>query len=205
MRHNELRDLTANLLREVVHDVSVEPELEPLSGETFPLRSADTEAHARLDVAARGLYGRRLERTMFDVRGFNPFVPSNRNLTIPSVYRNTSRRSGVSMNGESWRWSIPRLFPWSSQQLVGRGNLLRPSSPGLPARCVKSAMSLSRSRWLSYGRRSTFALFGQWLPVYVVTVRTRLDICLVRLCWRLLNVLWCHKLCTLCMIVQFLW
>ena len=61
MRHNELRDLIANLLREVAHDVSVEPELEPLSGETFPLRSANTEAHARLDVAARGVYGSRLE------------------------------------------------------------------------------------------------------------------------------------------------
>ena len=87
MRHNEIRDLTANLLREVAHDVCVEPALEPLSGEMFPLRSTNIEDHARLDVAARGLYGSRFERTMFDVWVFNPFVPSNRNLTLPSVYR----------------------------------------------------------------------------------------------------------------------
>ena len=80
MSHNELRDLTANLLRELAHDVRVEPELEPLSGETFPLRSANTDAHARLDVAARGVYWSRFERTMFGVRVFNPFVPSNRDL-----------------------------------------------------------------------------------------------------------------------------
>ena len=53
----------------------------------FPLRSTNIEDHAWLDVAARGLYRSRFERTMFDVRVFNLFVPSNRNLTLPSVYR----------------------------------------------------------------------------------------------------------------------
>ncbi len=33
LRHNEIRDLTANLLTEVCHDVSVEPALQPLTGE----------------------------------------------------------------------------------------------------------------------------------------------------------------------------
>jgi len=33
IRHNESRDLTANWLQQVCHDVSVEPSLLPLSGE----------------------------------------------------------------------------------------------------------------------------------------------------------------------------
>ena len=33
----------------------------------------------RLDVAASGLWGGRRERTLMDVRVFNPFAPSNRN------------------------------------------------------------------------------------------------------------------------------
>ena len=32
-RHNEIRDITANLLTEVCHDVMIEPELQPLTGE----------------------------------------------------------------------------------------------------------------------------------------------------------------------------
>ena len=55
MRHNDLRDLTASLLREVAHDVQVEPHLQPLTGETFRHRSAISEDGARLDVAASGV------------------------------------------------------------------------------------------------------------------------------------------------------
>lgn len=35
IHHNEVRDLTAQLLTEVCPGVSVEPPLQPLSGETF--------------------------------------------------------------------------------------------------------------------------------------------------------------------------
>ena len=35
IRHNEVRDLTAELLSEVCNDVSIEPSLTPLSGEEF--------------------------------------------------------------------------------------------------------------------------------------------------------------------------
>ena len=45
------------------------------------LRLPDVHVNAHLFIVQR------FERTMFDVRVFNPFVPSNRNLTLPSVYR----------------------------------------------------------------------------------------------------------------------
>ena len=33
LRHNEIRDITADLLTEVCHDVAIEPMLQPLTGE----------------------------------------------------------------------------------------------------------------------------------------------------------------------------
>ena len=55
IRHDELRDFTAEVLEEICKDVVVEPLLTPLSGERFNLRSTNTEDNARLDVAARGV------------------------------------------------------------------------------------------------------------------------------------------------------
>eukprot|EP00117_Sycon_ciliatum_P034485 scpid45796/ scgid4762/ len=87
LRHNEVRDLTAALLRDVAHDVHVEPHLQPVTGERFPLRSTITAEQARLDVVVSGLHGGRFERTFLDVRVFNPFAPSNRKPTIAGSYR----------------------------------------------------------------------------------------------------------------------
>ena len=87
VRHNEVRDLLANLLTEVCHDVSVEPHLQPLSGESLSLRTASIEDNARLDVAASGFWGGRFEKAFFDVRVFNPHASSNRTSPIASCYR----------------------------------------------------------------------------------------------------------------------
>ena len=86
VRHNEIRDLTANLLTEVCHDVCVEPTLQPITGETFSNATANSDEGARLDVAASGFWGGRFERAFFDVRVFNPHAPSNRQ-PLPTCYR----------------------------------------------------------------------------------------------------------------------
>ena len=87
IRHNEVRDLLAVLLSEVCHDVSIEPHLKPLSGESLSGSSANTEDGARLDVAAGGFWGRKFELAFFDVRVFNPHAPSNQTSQIASSYR----------------------------------------------------------------------------------------------------------------------
>ena len=87
LRHNEIRDLTATMLRQVAHDVVVEPSLQPLSGERFHLRSTNRNDQARLDVAAGGVWGGRFERTFIDVRVFNPMAPSNRKPSLAASYR----------------------------------------------------------------------------------------------------------------------
>eukprot|EP00116_Pleurobrachia_bachei_P011818 sb/3472080/ len=57
MRHNQIRDLTANLLEEAgCKDVTTEPRLLPITGEVFDHKTASTENDARLDVAALGIW-----------------------------------------------------------------------------------------------------------------------------------------------------
>ena len=78
LRHNEIRDITANLLTEVCNSVCIEPHLQPATGEHLNGASSNIQDGARLDIAANGLWGSRFERTYFDVRVFNPHASSNR-------------------------------------------------------------------------------------------------------------------------------
>lgn len=91
VRHNELRDLCAGLLSEVCHNVSTEPHLQPIEGEQFSTAMASTADGARCDIAANGFWGGRFERTLFDVRVFDPNVPSNLSSSIPALYRRCER------------------------------------------------------------------------------------------------------------------
>ena len=91
IRHNEIRDITANLLTEVCNDVCIEPHLQQVTSEHMAGASANTQDGARLDIAANGLWGGRHERTFFDVRIFNPHAPSNRHNTPAACYRSHER------------------------------------------------------------------------------------------------------------------
>ena len=86
MRHNEVRDFTAGLLREVGYDVEIEPKLQPLAGEELA-PSANRDSEARLDIKALGLWGGRFVCEFFDVRSFNPCARSNRTTQVASAYR----------------------------------------------------------------------------------------------------------------------
>lgn len=87
IRHNEVRDITASWLSEVCHGVTIEPHLQPLTGEILSHNSAITDAGARLDVAMYGFWGGRFEKAFLDVRVFNPCAQSNRRSPLTSVYR----------------------------------------------------------------------------------------------------------------------
>ena len=86
IRHNNLRDFTAELLSEVCNDVRVEPLLTPLTGEGFRYRSANTDDHARLDVSARDVWVKG-SRAFFDIRVFNPLAPSYSNQTLKAAHK----------------------------------------------------------------------------------------------------------------------
>ena len=87
IRHNEIRDLTANLLTEVCSDVRIEPDLHPLTGEVLTGASSNSQYGARLDIAANGFWGGRYQRTYLDVRVFNPHTASNRQTSVATCYR----------------------------------------------------------------------------------------------------------------------
>ena len=84
MRHNKVRDLEAELMREVCNDVRVEPELLPLNNEQTV--NGNVAQRARLDVSGNGVWGPQ-ERTFLDVRIMHPNAPSYREKDIQQVYR----------------------------------------------------------------------------------------------------------------------
>ena len=83
-RHNELRDLEADLLNTVCHDVQVEPVLQEITGEVLT-RSTSAALDARLDFHAHGFWDRQ-GSAFFDVRVFNPNAESYKDLTIQQIY-----------------------------------------------------------------------------------------------------------------------
>ena len=84
-RHDGVRDILAQILKDVTYDVSTEPMLQPLSGEILP-QGTNIEDEARLDIKARGFWGRE-EMAFFDVRIFNPFARSHINTNLEAVFR----------------------------------------------------------------------------------------------------------------------
>ena len=81
LRHNEIRDLTANLLTETCSEVCIEPNLQPVTPEQLSGATANTQDGARLDVSANGVWGGRHEKTYFDVRVFNPHALQQKPVT----------------------------------------------------------------------------------------------------------------------------
>ena len=84
-RHDGVRDIVAQMMKDVSYDVGTEPMLQPLSGETFPT-STNIDDEARVDIKARGFWGRE-EIAFFDVRVFNPFARSHMNTNLEALFR----------------------------------------------------------------------------------------------------------------------
>ena len=102
IRHNEIQDLTAHLMTEVCPNVALEPHLQPLTGERFSETTARIQP--RLDEAADGFWGSRFERSLFDVRVFNPYAPLSRRLQLPAAcYRTHKNIKRGHMTNESGR------------------------------------------------------------------------------------------------------
>ena len=86
-RHNYLRDITASLLKEASHNVTTEPNLQPLSGENLHPRSAITEDNARSDIRTDGFWSCDQQSSFFDVKIFNPTALTYCTKSLPSCYR----------------------------------------------------------------------------------------------------------------------
>ena len=83
-RHDEIRDLEAELLDMVCHDVAIEPTLQPLAGEDLN-RGANTAPNARLDVDCRGFWERQ-RAAFFDV-GYVTRMRTRTKLSPKQIYK----------------------------------------------------------------------------------------------------------------------
>ena len=114
LRHTEVRDFTGKLLAEVCPDVTLEPDLQPLEGESLDFASANHEDNARADIRARGFWGGNRQCTFFMSRfltqTLNPTDdhPSSHALGVRKMPRNEN------MSNASLKWSMAHLRPWSS-------------------------------------------------------------------------------------------
>ena len=91
LRHNEIRDITAQLMSEVCPNVATELTLQPVTNECFFHLSTNTESGAHQDVRAQGFWGVHHQQAYFDVRVFNPLAISNRQTTISTCFRSHDR------------------------------------------------------------------------------------------------------------------
>ena len=85
--HNRIRDLLAWYLTEVCPNVAIELALQPLSGETFTLRSAKVDDGARLDLKAQNFWVNTRSSAFFYVKVYNSHAPSNCKTLTAASYR----------------------------------------------------------------------------------------------------------------------
>ena len=98
IRHNELRDITTELMSEVCHNVGTEPSLQPITDEHLIHRTANKEDGARLDVAAENFWGNDRQRAFFDIRVFNPLAQSYQNTPLAQCYRRNEQEKKRAYN-----------------------------------------------------------------------------------------------------------
>ena len=114
LRHNEVRDFTGKLLAEVCPDVILEPDLQPLEGESLDFASANHEDNARADIRARGFWGRNRQCAFLMSR----FLTQMHNPTDghPSSHASGVRKTprNKNMSNASLKWNMAHLCPWSS-------------------------------------------------------------------------------------------
>ena len=82
MRHNDLRDAEARLLKQVCRDVKVEPGLLP-TDQDF---TGNVAEEARSDISVRGLWSS-YQKTFMDVRVSHPTSNSNMRKTPEQICR----------------------------------------------------------------------------------------------------------------------
>ena len=91
MRHNQLRDTVASIMKEVCHDVKVEPNLIPIDrGQDLTNYRFSREGNERLDVSGRGVWSP-FDCTFVDIEVTHPNCQSNRNLPLQQIFRQHER------------------------------------------------------------------------------------------------------------------
>ena len=92
IQHNEVRDTIAQCMEEAgCTAVGIEPELMPLDGEEFELKTANKEDEARSDIKCNGFW-KKLRQAFFDVKVISPFAKSNLKLEPTQMFRQAEKQ-----------------------------------------------------------------------------------------------------------------
>ena len=85
IRHDEVRDLTVKMLKEVCVEVTSEPMLLRIEGEQIEYATANRSPEARVDLSARGFWTRG-QRAYGDIRIFDPMAASHIQLSLDATH-----------------------------------------------------------------------------------------------------------------------
>ena len=88
-RHDEVKELIGHIANELYHDVEIEPNLIPISGEMLH-HTANRQQDARLDISIRDFW-QRGQRAFADVRIFNPFAQTHLNQKLENCFSNNEK------------------------------------------------------------------------------------------------------------------
>ena len=69
--HNEVRDLIAEAMRNVLHDVQIEPRLLAFEDQDLSRKTANRSTEARVDIRTRGFWTRQQD-AFFHIRVYTP-------------------------------------------------------------------------------------------------------------------------------------
>ena len=120
LRHNHLRNVTSSLLQEVCKDVSIEPTLQPLTGERFETESTITGDEARVDIKARGFW-QAGQLAFFDVRVFNPIANRYANQGLSKMYETNEKEKKRTYNERILQIEHGRFTPLVFSATGGMG------------------------------------------------------------------------------------
>ena len=85
MMHNDLAEEIADRMKDAGRrDVMLEPDLLPVDGEAFELKTANKQDDARSDIRAEGFWGKK-RRAFFDVMVFTPYARSYSTRSLKAI------------------------------------------------------------------------------------------------------------------------
>ena len=102
IRHNDLRDLTANRLTKICKDVNIKPQLLLVRSETFNNRTANTSREARVDLKSR-VFWVKGQQAFFDVRVFDPNANRYLNKALPQCHIQKWKREEMTIHWKNFK------------------------------------------------------------------------------------------------------
>ena len=106
IRHNDLRDLTANMMSEVCEDTKTKSKLTPLSGEELRGRTSNNSNEARVDIRSRGFW-KWGQQAFFDLRAFDHNACRYRNKSLQQCYIMSDQKKETNL-----QWKNSSNKPW---------------------------------------------------------------------------------------------